>query len=235
VNCLITGAGGGIGKAVAGKFLEAGYVTHLLVHDPAKKKRIEEELEALSGRAVVHIGDITVYDVLEKLTEQIIEHDQGLDVVINCAGLLGEQKSIRDSEVDTWKRVVEVNMNGAFYLIKCVLPHMIETQGGVFINLTSSRAKYYKAESGAYSVSKHGTEAVTNIADLESKEYGVRCLAVNPGRVATEMRRRVAPDEDPSTITQPEEFADFCLKLVGSDELSSLPCSIDYDDWKDRI
>lgn len=226
---VVFGAGGGIGSALAIGIIEAGYRPHLTVHTEQDVAAVEKKHIGSPLKPYVYSCDITNSREVRSTIESVIERSKSIDIVFNCTGILGEQVSISQTDIDDWNRVVSVNINGALYIMREVLPAMLRQKSGLIINLTSNRAKYFRIKGGAYNVTKFGLEALTNIADLECRMHGVRCIALNPGRVATLMRRLAAPDEDPSSITQPNDFAKYCVSISESLSYLKLPCSIDYD------
>lgn len=220
---------------MAKQFYSAGHEMYLLGRNLGGLKRLRTSIGDMEYRVSIYKCDISVHNQIHNSIREILRKADSIDIMINCSGILGEQAEIHASDITIWQKVLAVNLTGVYFAMRVVLPHMVKQRRGIVINLSSNRAKYYRERSGAYSVSKFGVEALTNIADLECQGYGVRCFAINPGRVATKMRRQVAPDEDQRTISTPEEIALFCLKVCNPAIYVKLPCSIDYDTWKDKM
>jgi len=235
MNCIIIGASKGIGRAISQRFTQAGYSTYLLARSEKILTELSKELQGENIFSHSYVCDISQNSQLQVVLNEIIGESGRVDVMINPSAILGELIEIHNYDIEEWKKVIDTNLNGAYYAMRHVLPHMISNKYGIVINFTSNLGKYPREKTGAYSVSKTGLDMLTSIADLESKNYSVRCFALNPGRVATEMRRQVAPDEDQSILTQPEDIADFCLKLCKRTDYLSLPCAIDYKEWKRKI
>ncbi|MBU1701421.1 MAG: SDR family oxidoreductase [Candidatus Eisenbacteria bacterium] len=214
------------------RMLEAGHEAYLVVRRPQDIARLEKSLPFRGGHFHSYACDMSSLSEIEKVTAMILQTAKAIDFMVNCVGVLGPQDVIHETSLADWTHVMKVNLDATFLVMRMVLPTLLDNRRGIIMNLTSNRAKYFRPCSSAYSVSKFAVEALTNIADLESKDYGVRCLAVNPGRVATEMRRLAAPDEEPDSITSPQAFAEFCFRLLTHGDYMMLPCSIDFSSFQ---
>lgn len=235
MNCIVLGATGDIGACMAEEFAVASYQTHLVAQNEGRLKYLHAYLTRKNLISNTYVCDISQYENVCDVISAICHKANSIDIAINCSGLLGEQTEIYNSDVNVWQQVLATNLTGAYFAMRAVLPHMIRQKWGILINLTSNRAKYYRKQSADYSVSKFGIRALTNISDLECKPFGVRCFAINPGRVASKMRQMVAPEEDQSILNTPTEVASFCVKICDRSLYMALPCSMDYDKWKNKI
>lgn len=232
MTCIIFGALGGIGNALTNRMLEGGHETYLVVRRPQDIGRLGKSLSFAAGLIHSYACEMSCLSEIEEVTSMILQTAKTIDFMVNCVGVLGPQVAVHETSLANWTHVMKINLDATFLVMRMVLPTLLDNRQGIIMNLTSNRAKYFRRRSPAYSVSKFAVEALTNIADLESKDYGVRCLAVNPGRVATDMRRLAAPDEDPNSITSPRAFADFCFRLLTHADYMKLPCSIDFDSFQ---
>ena len=235
MNCIIIGASKGIGRAISTKFTQHGYKTYLLARSEKILTDLCRELQGESVFTRSYVCDISQYNQLRVVLNEIIREAGNIDVLINPSAILGELIEIHNNDIEEWRKVIDINLNGAYFAMRLILPHMVTNNYGIVINFSSSMGKAYRKKAGAYGVSKAGVEALTNTADIECRDFSVRCFALNPGRVATGMRRQVAPDEDQRYLTMPDQIADFCLKICKSDRYLSFPCSIDYSEWKNKI
>lgn len=172
---LVTGASRGIGEAIARAFIDAGAVVHILADDPAVT-----DVGAALGVPAYHV-DITN----EKSVSKAMDSIGALDVLINNAGL-ERLTPIADQSVEmlaTFRRVIDININGTMIVTAFALPHMAE--GGCIINTASIWGRVAEPMFGAYVASKHATIALTKTWAKELGPQGIRVNAVCPGWVRT--------------------------------------------------
>lgn len=215
----ITGAGQGIGRAVALAAAAHGAEIVLIGRTVQHLEEAHAEIESRGGRAVVAPLDFeralaTDYDTL---AAAIQERYGRLDGLLHNAALLGTLAPIEHCDVPTWVRVMHVNVTAAMALTQVLLPllraapdpAMIFTSSGV----TQRAAPYW----GAYAVSKHAVEglAATLAAELAGGETPVRVNVIDPGATRTRMRRQAYPAEDESRLPSPEKIAGKYLWLLG--------------------
>jgi len=231
MNCIVTGASKGIGRATAEIFSQHGYKTFLLARSEKILKNLSKQLRGTHS----YVCDVSRYNQFQVVVREIVRDSGQINVLVNAAAVLGNLSEIYKQDTNDWRQVIETNLNGSYYAMRLILPHMIANRSGIMVNFTSNMGRDYRKRAAAYGVSKSAVETLTNVADAECREHSVRCFALNPGRTATDMRRKVAPDEDRSILTKPQEIAEFILKLCETDRHLSLPCSIDYSEWKDKI
>lgn len=199
---LITGAGRGLGRALA--LVLAGCNARV-----AACSRTASDLDSLSdelGDADHLIAPIDVTDAtqLERFVRAAAERWGRIDGLINGAAVLDSRRPLRDVSLDSWRRVLDVNLTGAFLACRAVLPRMRE-HGGSIVNVSSGVGDRPRTRWGAYAVSKWALEGFSwNLAE-EERDRGVRVNVVDPGRMRTEMRRSAYPDEDPDTLPEPVE------------------------------
>lgn len=220
---LISGAGSGIGRAAALSYAEHGATVILLGRDIDKLEKVYDEIEAAGGAqpAITPLDLETANDdeYMELMTS--IENEFGrLDGLLNNAGILGPLVPIQSYATATWKQVMQINLNGSFMLCKHLLPILQLADNASIILTSSSAGRKPYAYWGAYSVSKHATEALMQIMHLELENTSrVRVNTVNPGATATTMRKRAFPGEDPTSIASPEDIMPLYLYLMGDDSL----------------
>src|SRR6185503_13993002 len=139
-------------------------------------------------------------------------------------------KLLSEISVKEWDEVIQINLNGLFYVARAVLPVMLRQNSGRIINITSSVGRKGRACWGAYSVSKFGVEGLTQVLADELKETGIRVMALNPGGTRTGMRAAAYPDEDRSRLNDPSDVARAILYLAASESTGLNGRSLDVKD-----
>ncbi len=224
---LITGGAGGIGAATAARFLEEEARVLVLDRDEAGCKRIKQELPALAGTIVADVSNAgSVARAFDKLDELWQGEDAGLEVLINNAGI-----SIRHSFMDItpqeWQQVMDVNLNGVFFVAQQAARRMLAGDGGVIINMGSTNGLTGYPFYADYNVSKAGVIELTRSMALELAPT-VRVNAVCPGYVLTPMQEAEYTPEMMQAINnkiplgrhaRPEEIAAL-FAFLASDEAS---------------
>lgn len=186
---IITGSSRGIGRAIARAFAEngAGLVIHGTSEDSLRP--LAEEL----GCSFV-AGDIGELSTSERLAEECIRLFGRVDVLVNNAGINTRTKFL-DLTPEEWDKVLRVNLTGAFYACKCVLPHMLAQKSGVIINMSSRAGKTaHPTSSVCYGASKAALDALTRKLAYDFGAEGIRVNAICPGPVETDMSLQWSPD-----------------------------------------
>ena len=186
-NAVVTGAGAGIGRAVATRLHEAGANLILADINGQAIGEIEKELcEQREGSAISVEGDVSVLDTIISIRDQAAESFGGVDILVNNAGIFPNQL-LSEMEEDDFDRVIRVNLKSVFLSTKYISQAMVERGGGgKIINITSIDALHPSMAGLAhYDASKHGVWGFTKNAALELAEHGIWVNAVAPGGVAT--------------------------------------------------
>jgi NAD(P)-dependent dehydrogenase (short-subunit alcohol dehydrogenase family) len=212
---LITGAGKGLGRALALACAREGARVVINARSEESIRPVAEEVESSGAEALALAADVSESADVEGMVDAAVQRFGRIDVLFNNAGVLGPRVAIVEYPEDEWRRVIDANLTGPFLVSKAVIPHM--PGGGSIVNVVSGVSVEGRAEWGAYSVSKFGVEGLTQILSSELEERGVRVNAVDPGGMRTGMRAAAYPEEDPTTRITPEENTDVFLYLA-SDE-----------------
>ncbi|RKN84261.1 SDR family NAD(P)-dependent oxidoreductase [Paenibacillus ginsengarvi] len=191
---LITGAGRGIGKAVAQRFAAEGALLALLSNVEADLTETADEL--VSGGSVVRNYVVDVAD--ERQVEAAIaaaESDFGrIDVLVNNAGIAWEEPLL-DIKPDNWKKIIDVNLNGMFWVAQSVARRMASQGGGVIVNMASTNGLVGEANYAHYNASKGGVVLLTKTMAIELGAKGIRVNAVCPGYIQTPMSEAIDSPE----------------------------------------
>lgn len=210
---MISGASKGLGAALARRFGAEGATLSLCARTDGPLDELVNELTADGIRCLGVAADVREEeDVNRWLTATMAEYGR-VDVLVNNASLLGPRVEIEGYPAEEWRRVLEVNLTGAFLCARAVVEPLRST-GGSIINVSSGVGDHGRPLWGAYSVSKNGLEALSQIMAGELAESGVRVNAVDPGGMRTEMRAAAYPDEDPETLPRPEDVAAIFVYLA---------------------
>jgi len=218
---LVTGAGDGIGRAVALAAARAGATLILLGKTVSKLEAVYDEIvEAGGPQPAIFPLDLSRArgEDYDRLSGAIEEQWGRLDGLVQNAGILGERAPIEFYDVGTWQKVLHVNLTAPFILCRCLLPLMKRSGDASLVFTSSGVGRKGKAFWGAYAVSKFGIEALNEIIASEFADApDFRVNAVNPGPVRTSMRIAAYPGEDPDTLKKPEEILGVYLYLLGPD------------------
>ncbi len=214
---LVTGATRGIGRAVATELVKLGATVVLHGRNANRLEDLYQELRSLGPEPAVAQLDFerAQGEQYDELTNEIESRYGRLDALLHNASLLGDRSPIEHYDIGVWQRVLHVNLTGAFILTRCLLPLLRLSENGSLVFTTSGVGNRGKAYWGAYSVSKFGVEALTQIMADELENASVRVNCINPGAVRTDMRARAYPGEDPNTLVRPEAITAPYLFLLG--------------------
>ena len=223
-TALITGASRGIGKGIAMEFAKQGaHVAFTYNASAEAAQALEAELEGFGVKAKGYQSNAANFDAAQQLVKDVIEDFGGLDVLINNAGITKDNLLLRISEED-FDKVIEVNLKSVFNLTKAVLRPMLKQRSGSIINMSSVVGVKGNAGQTNYAASKAGILGFTKSVALELGSRNVRCNAIAPGFIETEMTAKL----DPKTVDgwrdsiplkrggTPQDVANACV-FLGSD------------------
>ncbi len=184
---IVTGATRGIGKGIVEKFAENGAnIAFTCVKMSDSSIEFEKQLESLGVKAKVYESDAADYDSALKLAEDVLNDFGSIDVLVNNAGITKDNLLMRMSEED-FNDVMKINMNSVFNNTKAVLRQMLKQRNGSIINLSSVVGVKGNAGQSNYSSSKAGIIGFTKSVALELGSRNIRCNAIAPGFIETEM------------------------------------------------
>jgi len=211
---IITGAGSGIGKAVALKLAQEGWVVALLGRRAEPLNACALECGPL---AFPYPCDISDPDSVNRVVDSLIQKFGQIDALVNSAGINTPKRSLEILSVEDFQRVLQTNLNGAFYCIRAVLPAMRAAGSGTIVNINSEAGRLASAKSGAaYVVSKFGLTGLTQSINAEERHRGIRATSIFPGDVNTPLldkRPEPPPASARAKMVQPEDVAQ-CVFLA---------------------
>ncbi|HET7369910.1 MAG TPA: YciK family oxidoreductase [Gammaproteobacteria bacterium] len=218
---LITGAGDGIGRAVAESFAAHGATAILLGRTTKKLEATYDAIMAADGpEPAIYPLDLEGANEADyhDLADNIQKEYGRLDGLLHNAGILGILSPIEHYDVATWQRVMHINVNAAFVLTQACLPLLYDSKDGSVVFTSSGVGRKGRAYWGAYAASKFATEGMMQILADETESRGtVRVNSINPGATRTKMRLAAYPAEDRSKLPEPKDIVGTYLYLFGPD------------------
>jgi len=228
---LITGSSDGIGKALALHAASLGAQIILHGRSVTKLEKIYDKIEAMDGapRPSIAVMDLESANAESYTTlAQSIESEFGrLDGLVLNASILGERYSIEQYDAVLWQKVMHVNVTSVFAMTQVFLPLLQKSDDPSVIFTSSGVGRTGKAFWGAYSVSKFGTESLSQILAAENLHIPMRFNCINPGPVRTKMRRAAYPAEDRDALRQPQDILATYVYLLGPDSRGETGKSFD--------
>jgi NAD(P)-dependent dehydrogenase (short-subunit alcohol dehydrogenase family) len=217
---LITGAGSGLGRALAIECARAGASVILSGRNAAKLDKVYDEIAAMGAPqpaiATLDLALATAVDY-DALARVIGEEFGKLDGLVHAAALLGDRTPLEQYDVPTWCKVLHVNLTAPFILTQVLLPDLRKSADASIIFVSSGVVKQSRPFWGAYAVAKTGLESVRSMLSEELEgEANIRVNSVNPGRMRTAMRAAAYPAENPNTVPTPQSVCGPFLYLLSA-------------------
>ena len=211
---LITGAGRGIGRAVALAYAQGGASLALCARTPTELADTVEAAKALGADAVGHPADISRAEDVEAWVSGAASRFGRIDILVNNASAFGPRVELWDYPEEAFRRVLDVNVTGVYLVTRAVLLAGMLEQGGHIINLSSGAGRRGRPRWGAYTASKFAIEGLTQMWAAELEDRGVRVNTLNPGGTRTQARAEAFPEEDPATLKSPEALGLAFVELA---------------------
>lgn len=210
-TALITGAGKGIGKALAIALAKEGVNLGLIARTESDLQQLAAEIEPLGVKvaiATANVGDINqVNTAIEKIKTSL----GSVDILINNAGI-ASFGGFLDLAPERWEEIIRVNLLGVYYVTRAILPGMIEQKSGDIINISSTAGQRGAPLTSAYSASKFGLIGLSESLMQEVRKHNIRVTSLTPSTIATELAVDLKlTDGNPDKVMQPEDFAEFVV------------------------
>jgi 3-oxoacyl-[acyl-carrier protein] reductase len=227
---IVTGAGRGIGKAIALRLAQEGATLTICDIIEENAKAVCKELSDLGKKAFPFTGDVSNENHVKEMVETTLKRYGTIDILVNNAGISpkkeGRKATLTEISLDEWNEVIAVNLTSVFLCCKAVLPYFIERKGGRIINISSSSA----LDGGLlaaphYVASKGGISALTKVLAREVAPLGITVNAVAPGRVESPMTILTSPERNREALQRipigrfgaPEDIANSVLFLASEE------------------
>ena len=183
---LITGASGGIGSAISKGVAQAGAEVALCGHTLSKCQDLSREIREMGGQAAAFHLDVADMDSIRKCVSEVIQHYGKIDVLFNVAGI-NKREGLLDVEEETYDRIMDTNLKGVFFVSQAVAREMYKRKSGNIINIGSHNDEGMLGGCSVYGAAKSGVVALTRSMAVEFAQYGIRCNAISPGHILTDL------------------------------------------------
>ena len=211
---MISGGTKGLGAALARRCAAEGAAVSLCARSEDDLATIAAELTEAGRDVLTVVADVSLEDEVRAWVQATVDHFGRVDGIVNNASVLGRRVAIEHYPLDEWRKVLEVNLTGAFLLAREAIPALRAAGGGSMVHVSSGVGDHGRPYWGAYCASKNGLEALSEMLAGELKEDRVRSNAVDPGSMRTEMRAAAYPEEDPDTLPEPRQVTDVFVHLL---------------------
>ena len=228
---IVTGAGSGMGKAIAALYAQEGAKVVVSDINEEAAQAVVQEIEATGGEAFVLLANVAKEEDVQQLIDQTVSKYGTVDILVNNAGIMDGMEPAADISDERWEKVFAVNTTSVMRTTRKVLPIFLEKQQGVIVNIASAGGLHGGRAGAAYTASKHAVVGFTKNTGYMYAEQGIRCNAIAPGAVATNIgasmtginpfgagRQQQGMAINPRVGTS-EEIAKVAL-FLGSDESS---------------
>jgi 3-oxoacyl-[acyl-carrier protein] reductase len=210
-NALITGAGKGIGKAIAIALAKEGVNVILVSRTQTDVDQLAIETSHLGVKSLALSADVSDINSINKAVEKALAEFKNIDILINNAGIASFGKFL-ELEPEAWEKIIQVNLMGTYYTTRAVIPNMIERQTGDIINISSTAGLNGNALTSAYSASKFAVLGLTDSLMQEMRKHNIRVTALTPSTVATDMAKDLnLTDGNPEKVMQSEDIAELII------------------------
>jgi NAD(P)-dependent dehydrogenase (short-subunit alcohol dehydrogenase family) len=209
---VVTGAGRGIGAAIARQLARLGATAVLCGRTQATLDTTAETIVKVGGKAEVIPCDVTVLHQLEYVAARVNSTFGRLDILVNNAGVGGFHEPLHLLLPDDWDRILNTNLRGVYYAIRAFAPLMIRAYSGHIINISSLAGKNALPNGAAYAASKWGLNGLTYSVAEELRGHNIRVSVICPGSTETELGPHAG--KDPKKMLQPDDIAHAVAMLV---------------------
>lgn len=214
---LVAGGTGGLGRAVALAFLDAGATVAVTYRNADELRGLESAAASGRERLSGHAADVTDEAATLRLVEELVREHGRLDVLVNCVGGYAGGSKLWEADASAFDRMLDLNFRSGLVLCRAVVPAMLARGGGAIVNVASRAAVDHGAGVAAYAASKAAAVALIDSLAADLAGTRVRANSVLPSIIDTEANRRAMPKADFAKWPKPEEIARVILFLCGDD------------------
>lgn len=217
-TCVVTGAGSGIGRAVCIELSKRDEYDNIVLIG-RRESALDGTIKKMSKKIIYkYVYDLENLDEIPSLVDSIYKQSGSINALLNIAGYTDPQ-SVLSTDKDSFIRTYTVNVFATFMLIRSCVKYMKdENTPCKILNVASTAGITPRPGWISYASSKASVISMSQTLTAELAEYGIAVYCISPGRCATDLRRKLAPDEDASTIMQPEEVGEIIVNLISEKE-----------------
>lgn len=212
-TAVITGAGSGIGRAIARRLAEEGINLILCGRKVDKLKESERQAMEKGVKTLILPGDLTEDDYLFSFLDRGAAHFGGIDILINNAGM-ALNRSLEKTSIADFDRIIRLNVRSTYFSCQSALKWLRKSDWATIINISSNMGHQAYPEQSAYIASKHAVHGLTKSLAKEVYRDGIRCHVISPGGVYTDMVKVARPDLSPEGMITPEEVAEAAAFFI---------------------
>jgi len=210
-NALITGAGRGIGRAIAVALAKEGVNVGLIGLNMDNLEKTANEITGYNVQVSAAAGDVSDLDSVQYAVEHIRSDLGSVDILVNNAGT-SKFGGFLELTPEEWERIIQVNLMGVYNVTRAVLPEMIERKSGDIINISSTAGQKGAPVTSAYSASKFAVLGLTESLMLEVRKHNIRVTALTPSTVVTDLAHEAnLITGDPDRVMHPEDLAEIVV------------------------
>ncbi len=214
-TALVTGASSGIGRAISVGLAEAGLAVAVLGRDEGRVAAVADEVRAAGGRCATALAETTDFERLAAAVSALTEELGPIDLLVDSAGVIdAEEVPVWEADPADWRRVVEVDLVGAFHVVRAVVPGMVERGGGRVVQLNSGSGVKPAPINSAYHAAKTGLWRIGGALHLAGHEHGLRVLELAPGVVESPMTRSMPMHEGRTEWTDPADVVALVVAMA---------------------
>lgn len=211
--CIITGAGTGIGKGIARRFAKAAGTLVLASRKLENLEETAKETRDLGAETMVHVTDVADEQSVLDLFAAVDERYGRVDILMNNSGVF-DNGPIHELSLETWQKVVDVNLTGPFLCARAAFQSMLKTGGGRIVNVGSISAQMCRPDASPYNSTKHGLVGLTKSIALEGRPHNIVGSMLHPGNILTERRAASDRETDQEPMMTVDELAETALVMV---------------------
>lgn len=190
-TAIVTGAGRGLGRAIALAMSREGANVALMSRTLSELEEVAAKIREEGGECLVHQGDVSRHEDVSAMVDRARKRFRSIHVVVNNAAIIGPVRFLEDAGVEEWKRTIDINLNGAYYCTRAVIPFLIREGRGKIVNLASGLGEIPFPRFCAYGVSKAGVIQLTRSLSDELRPFNIQVNAIDPGVMDTSMHEKI--------------------------------------------
>lgn len=229
---VVTGASRGLGGEIAVAMAEEGATVVIMARTVGALEQVASRIEAKGGRCLPVAGDVSSEKDVQGMVD-LAKTLKRIDILVNNAAIIGPANFLADTDFDAWRKTIDINLNGAFYCSRAIVPIMAEQNRGRIINIISGLGQMPFPRFSAYAASKAGLIQLTRSLASELNEYNIRVNAIDPGVMDTSMQeqirnfgpslvgqevhRRFTEYKKQDALRDPAEVAELAVYLASAD------------------